>query len=173
MSRGRSSRLLALLGLAALAWAAQGSTVQAQGCATCAQGCASGFCQTLHCPPWFHHCQERPPVICIRCGCPRPVCNPCALPNFGYFQTCWSPWPLPPDWSHCKVPPPAAFVQLNPPHVAGPPGTMPVTPPAPTTTPSPLPNGSAAPIMPPSDNNETLPRPAPFTPGTGAGRVIN
>src|SRR5437763_16409711 len=115
MSRGRMGRALALLGLAVLAWAGLARSAHAQECATCAQGCASGTCQTHHCPPWFHHCQERPPVICIHCGCPRPVCNPCTLPNFGYFQTCWTPWPYPLDWAHGEVLPPAALVHLNAP----------------------------------------------------------
>src|SRR5579864_4423773 len=118
MAHGRWGRLLALLALAALAWAGQAASAHAQGCATCGQfgaagGCAEGACQRFHCPPWFHHCQERPPVICIKCGCPRPICNPCGLPNFGYYQTCWTTWPLPPDWGHCPVTPPAAYVQLG------------------------------------------------------------
>jgi hypothetical protein len=43
-------------------------------------------------------------------GCPRPVCDPCNLPHFGYFPTCWSPWPYPPDWSHCPYPVAAAML---------------------------------------------------------------
>jgi hypothetical protein len=91
------------------------------GCASCGTSCAT--CQRIHCPPHFYHCVERPPVICWKFGCPRPVCNPCELPNFGYFQTCWTPWPFPPDWSHCRVPPPAAYVQLPQPPLPGVPGS--------------------------------------------------
>jgi hypothetical protein len=36
------------------------------------------------------------------------------LPHWGFYETCWSPWPFPPDWTHCPTPPPAAFVALNP-----------------------------------------------------------
>jgi hypothetical protein len=43
-------------------------------------------------------------------GCPRPICDPCHLEHYGYYQTCWAPWPFPPDWSHCPVPPPGAVL---------------------------------------------------------------
>ena len=89
----RVGRLLALLGLATLAWCLPSGRAQAQGCATCPTACPTDRCQIAHCPPWLHHCQERPPVICIKRGCPKPVCSPCGLPNFGYYQTCWTPWP--------------------------------------------------------------------------------
>ena len=171
MPRGRVGRLLALLGLAALAWGAHARGALAQGCATCAQPCEGGVCQKHDCPPWFHHCQERPPVICINCGCPRPICNPCKLPNFGYFQTCWTPWPLPPDWSHCKVPPPAAYVQLNNQMaVPGAPSAAPAQmPPGSATYPSPQSNGP--PVMAPTPEvRETFPQPAPFVPGPGMYR---
>lgn len=77
------------------------------------EACSSGFCgsagacgfhcQSHHCP-YMRHCQEGAPIIKIHCGCPKPICNPCNAPNFGYFQTCWSPWPFPPDLSHCPTP---------------------------------------------------------------------
>src|SRR5271169_1021774 len=100
MSRGRVGRQLALLGLAVLAWGLPSAGAWAQTCTSCPSGCVqlgapcggvceTGCCQRFHCPPPFVHCQERPPCIVIRCGCPRPVCNPCMSPNFGYFQTCW------------------------------------------------------------------------------------
>jgi hypothetical protein len=87
------------------------------------------------------------------------------LPNFGYFQTCWTPWPLPPDWSHCKVPPPAAYVQLQGPQATpGMPNTNRQQPAPPTNAyPSPLPNGNG-PVEVVPDNSEQLPRPAPFVP---------
>lgn len=93
-----------LAGLLLLAFGGQ-STVLAQHCGSCAP-----HCQRFHCPPPLVHCQEGPPKIKVKKGCPRPICCPCDLPNFGYFQTCWTPWPVPPDWSHCPVPPPAAYV---------------------------------------------------------------
>ena len=75
------------------------------GCAggSCAGGscAAGGCCNNKHCPPPFVHCMERPPKIKWKCGCPRPVCDPCDLEHFGYYQTCWCPWPFPPDLRHC------------------------------------------------------------------------
>lgn len=82
------------------------------------RGSSCYHCQRIHCPPPLRWCQERPIHIHFQHGCPRPVCDPCHMPNWGYWQTCWSPWPWPPDWSHCPVPPPAAQVVpgLMPPH---------------------------------------------------------
>ena len=40
-------------------------------------------------------CYEGPPHICFQKGCPRPICDPCVNPNWGYFETCWNPWPWP------------------------------------------------------------------------------
>jgi hypothetical protein len=79
----------------------------------CGTGCKT-HCQRFHCPPHLKHCQEGPPRICFECGCPRPICNPCLNPNWGYFEPCWNQWPWPPDFSHCRVPPPAASVILDP-----------------------------------------------------------
>ena len=201
--RGRMGRLLALFGLAA--WALTGNSVRAQApgaaagpitvapyhegpgaiasfgtpsCGMCG-GCGA-ICQTHHCPPPFYHCQERPPVICIKCGCPRPVCNPCVRPNFGYFQSCWIPWPLPPDWSHCPVPPPAAFVQLGQPPQGVPPyphklppGTAvpsgPIPPPPGVTGPSG--GSSGAPTINPPIMDETFPMPRPMVPPAGGGKL--
>jgi hypothetical protein len=67
------------------------------------------------CPPPLVHCQEGPPCIKTKCGCPRPVCDPCKLPHAGYWRACWQPWPYPPDWSHCCAPPPSVVL-----HAAGP-----------------------------------------------------
>jgi hypothetical protein len=55
---------------------------------------------------------EGGPRIHIKMGCPRPICNPCAQPNWGYYEKCWNPWPFPPNWSHCQAVPPAATVAL-------------------------------------------------------------
>ena len=49
-------------------------------------------------------------VIRFKRACPRPVCDPCHLEHYGYYQTCWAPWPYPPDWSHCPTPPPGAVL---------------------------------------------------------------
>jgi hypothetical protein len=83
-------------------------------CATCATpgaGCAA--CKGGPCPPKWHYTYEGPPKIKWHKGCPRPVCDPCRLEHYGYYQTCWAPWPFAPDWSHCPCPPPG--VALPPP----------------------------------------------------------
>lgn len=73
--------------------------------------CRGSWCPHHHCPPPYRHCQEGPPRLRLKRGCPQPVCPPtCDTPNWGYYQPCWNPWPWPPDWSHCPVPPPAAMV---------------------------------------------------------------
>src|SRR2546429_206614 len=116
MSSRLSGKLLRSLGIAvflgcampAVSFAQQFGTPTAASCLSCAP-----FCQSHHCPPAFQYCYEGPPRIHFQRGCPRPVCNPCDLPHFGYFDTCWSPWPFPANWTHCPTPPPAAFVTLN------------------------------------------------------------
>lgn len=109
---------LRCLGVAAFLWFAMptvswgqtfGTPTAASNCGTCGP-----TCQTHHCPPAFKYCYEGAPHIHWRRGCPHPICNPCDLPHWGYYETCWSPWPFPPNWGHCLTPPPAAFVQLNP-----------------------------------------------------------
>jgi hypothetical protein len=86
------------------------------GCASCGGGgggcneCQT--CNTHHCPPKLQHCMEGPPRIHVKIGCPKPICNPCTQPNWGYYEKCWNPWPFPPNWSHCPSPPPAATVVL-------------------------------------------------------------
>ena len=116
-------RLLATLwaAVAALGLGPGGAWAQhVVGCASCgtagpiATSLGAKCCHT-HCPPHYRHCQEGPPKIKFHQGCPKPICNPCALPHWGHYQTCWSPWPFPPDWSHCPTPPPAAAVTLNSP----------------------------------------------------------
>jgi hypothetical protein len=79
-------------------------------CNTCGQQCNT--CQTHHCPPKLEHCMEGEPKIHVKIGCPKPICNPCSQPNWGYYDKCWNPWPYPPNWTHCPNPPPAATVAL-------------------------------------------------------------
>jgi hypothetical protein len=91
----------------------ESATFAQEACPTCTTGCATcatGCCQMFHCPPALKWCMEGKPRICFQHGCPKPICNPCEAPNWGYYQKCWTPWPWPPDWSHCPVPPPAAQV---------------------------------------------------------------
>ena len=74
--------------------------------------CGTSWCH-WHCPPCFKWCMEGPPKIKFKCGCGKPVCVPdCSTPNWGYFQTCWRPWPWPPDYSHCPWPTPAAVAGM-------------------------------------------------------------
>jgi hypothetical protein len=135
--RFRCVGIAALLSLAlpTVSWAQQFGTPTCAGpeCASCPSGC-----QHFHCPPAFNYCYERPPCIHWHCGCPHPICNPCDLPHFGYFEPCISPWPFPANLAHCPTPPPAAFVNLAPtlnPNQLPPrrPGMLPPT----TTTPPP------------------------------------
>ena len=100
-----------------------GTSGPVQGCAGCsAAGQAHAAFSTgncggprVPCPPPFCHVTEGPPCIKYKKGCPRPICDPCHLEHFGYYPTCWSPWPYPPNWSHCPYP--TASVMLPAPHV--------------------------------------------------------
>jgi hypothetical protein len=67
---------------------------------------ADGFnsCGWGMCPPAYVHCPAGGPKICFKRTCPKPVCNPCRLPHYGYFATCWHPWSFPPDYYHCPYP---------------------------------------------------------------------
>jgi hypothetical protein len=117
MFRRLAGRILAKIGLAALLIGCGPTLAFAQeGCASCTTStpscstCTTGRCQWLCCPPALKWCMEGAPRICFHCGCPKPICSPCEAPNWGYYQKCWTPWPWPPDWSHCPVPPPASQV---------------------------------------------------------------
>jgi hypothetical protein len=87
------------------------------------------FCCHEVCPPCYCHCAEYPPKIKFCWGCPKRVCPPCTLEHFGYYQTCWQPWPFPPDWSHCPVPPCGALVAGGPPGPVMPDTAAPLPPP--------------------------------------------
>ncbi|MGF1580700.1 MAG: hypothetical protein ACFCD0_15165 [Gemmataceae bacterium] len=109
------------------------------------------------CPPPYTHCQEGPPRLHFKRRCPRPVCHPCKLQHYGYYQPCWRPWPFPRDFRHCPGPVPAAEVPPAPPNYAHAYGT-------PNT------NGSTNPeqLPPPNkrqgDGTPTPPNPVPFPP---------
>ncbi len=79
--------------------------------AAAAQNCDQ--CKEHPCPPKFKYIFEGAPKIKFKRGCPKPLCDPCNLPHYGYFQPCWHPWAFPPDWSHCPVPPPGALVPAD------------------------------------------------------------
>ena len=58
-------------------------------------------CVTCQTPPVF-----RPKPVCNKCkfGRHKQACNQCDLANYGYFPTCWHPWPFPPNYDHCPMP---------------------------------------------------------------------
>ena len=107
----RKVRTLAAAILALLSLTPAGLAQQCgQSCQSC-QPCQS--CNLWDCPPWYKHCAEGGPKICVKCACPKDVCCPSDAPNWGYFPRCWRPWPWAPSWSHCYGVPPAS--QLVPP----------------------------------------------------------
>ncbi len=85
-------------------------------------------CHRLCCPKYCF-CLHGAPCIKFKYGCPPPICEPCSLPHWGYYQPCWRPWPYPPDWSHCPYPVPAAAIAPCPqgPQAAVAPATVPTT----------------------------------------------
>jgi hypothetical protein len=97
----RSIRVLIMMGLLATA-----TTVRAQ---TPPQihpptpPSAQPACLTGVCAPSYRPVVDGPPRIDWKRGCSRPICNPCDLPQWGYFD-CWTPWPYAPNWT--KDPPP-------------------------------------------------------------------
>jgi hypothetical protein len=86
-----------------------GQAALGQPCCGQSQCCEPG-CKLWDCPPCIKYCAEGGPRICVLCGCPKPICCPSDAPNWGYFQTCWRPYPWGPNWSHCYGVPPAATV---------------------------------------------------------------
>jgi hypothetical protein len=99
---------------------------QTGGCGACAAGC--GTCSwPIHCG-YYPFCLEGGPRIRYSCTCPKPVCPPCELQHWGYYETCWRAWPWPPDWSHCPVPPPSAHLEGQGLPVVTTPGRMPGAP---------------------------------------------
>lgn len=159
MSLGVYRKLLSCLGISALLWLALPTAARAQqGCAPCATfgtPCAVG-CQTHHCPPAYKHCYEGAPHIHWTRGCPHPICNPYDLPHWGFYETCWTPWPWPTNFAHCPTPPPASFVTMHamPPQQMPPVRTVP-----PGATPPPTFPGSSG-----SPDEIQLPAPRPQPP---------
>jgi hypothetical protein len=96
MSPRRAARFLALLGLTSVFWLSLG---------TPAFGWGLDWCCCEKCPPPFIHCQPRPPCLKYKWTCPKPVCEPCDLVSWGYYQNCWRPWLWPPNCAPCYPPP--------------------------------------------------------------------
>jgi hypothetical protein len=68
-----------------------------------------------HCPhcPKTTFCRPKAPCIKYKCLCSKPIC--CGpLEHFGYYPTCWTAWPFPPDYSHCPSPPTAVTAPCAP-----------------------------------------------------------
>ncbi len=101
--RYKGMTAFAILLVALAASALTEATVSAEGLIHCPR------CRET-CPPPYCHYQEKAPCIRFKCRCPKPVCGPCELQHWGYYQPCWRPWPFKRDFSHCPCPPPAAFV---------------------------------------------------------------
>jgi hypothetical protein len=151
-------------------------------CNTC-QPCET--CQTHHCPPKLQYCMEGEPKIHVKIGCPRPICNPCAQPNWGYYEKCWNPWPFPPSFTHCPTPPPAATVALTErayggltPFYGPDPQPQPTSTPRNYATPAPQvqPAPQAPPYMPPMPTQppmRTTPVPTPMPSTTAPGAPGN
>jgi hypothetical protein len=96
------------LSLAGLLVVGGGWVWATDGCKTCVHP------PRIHCPPPYCWYSEGPPCLKFKCACPRPVCEPCKLEHFGYYATCWNPWPYPQNWSHCPTPPPGVMVPPPP-----------------------------------------------------------
>ena len=120
LKHGWKASALLLAGLTAAAWS---GTARADGEACPAGGCATGTCATGDCGSWFcccpkyHFTIEKPPKICFKCVCSKPICEPCNIEGNGYYPTCWRPWAYPPNYSHCPVPPPGVLASQPPPLV--------------------------------------------------------
>jgi hypothetical protein len=74
-------------------------------------GDCGGCCGPKHCCPKTVICVPKIPRMKFERVCaPKPLCNPCELENYGYFDTCWRCWSSPPNFSHCVVPPASMVV---------------------------------------------------------------
>jgi hypothetical protein len=114
---------MALLGIARY-WGVLGTTIWLAACGA-ARADWFDFCTGKKCPPAYVHCSEGPPKLKFKCACPKPVCGPCEMKKWGYYENCWQPWPGPPNTSRC----------FNfPPH----PGAAPAAPAATLHSPRPL-----------------------------------
>ena len=58
--------------------------------------------ECLGCPKIVFE-RTKPPRIKYHSVCPSISCG--APEHFGYYPTCWTAWPFPPDYSHCPCPP--------------------------------------------------------------------
>ncbi len=122
-----------------------------------------------HCPPPYTHCSEGPPRLHFKRRCPRPVCPPCQIQHYGYYQPCWRPWPFPPDFRHCPAPVPAAHVPPAQPAFAHAYGTPSAQEDDGSRLPTPKQREGAGTPFNPTDPN--FPSPRPMNPGTDPGTI--
>ncbi len=73
-----------------------------------------------HCPTTVF-CRPKEPRIKYKNVCPKPICPACEMENYGFYPTCWHPWPFPPNYAHCEGP-----AIAPPPGAALPPGPLPM-----------------------------------------------
>src|SRR5262249_1026174 len=117
------------------------------------------------CPPPYVHCFEGPPRIKFKHACPKPVCGPCEIQHYGYYPTCWRPFPWPPDYTCCPTPQPGHLLPGMPmvgPVLAAGGDVGPGLPPA-DGTPLPQPRKVFG-TPPPGSNYAPVPRGAPPAP---------
>jgi hypothetical protein len=150
MARMLAGMLKKMGKLAALPAAILGAASAAQAQHACRD------CGSAHCPPAFKHVAEKHPHVQVRRGCAKPVCDPCSLPNWGYYATCWNRWPHADNQAHCR---PTAGMVLESDAV---PALAP-TPAAPPTAPMALPQ--ATPPMPPMPQRTPPPGAQPLRSG--------
>jgi hypothetical protein len=86
-----------------------GATGSYNGGAGLGQG---GCCLKEFCGPIFGHCT---PNSGCHCPCRKPLCDPCALENYGYYPVYWRPWKQQVNWSNCSVPPAIPAPSFHPP----------------------------------------------------------
>jgi hypothetical protein len=147
MSPTRILRSLALFLTPVVVLPGLATAARAQGCSWCGS--------SPLCCPAPTTCITRTPRWHYKCVCPRPVCAPCNLEHYGYYPTCWQPWPFPPDTRHCDdhgvcmASPYAATLEAPTPMGTGP------------SPMGPMPRADQLPPMPKGTNGEELPRPRP------------
>ena len=93
-------------------------------CAT--GGCATGACGSCFtCCPKYSFTIEKPPKICFKSVCSKPMCDPCDIRGQRLLPDLLAAWAYPPNYSHCPVPPPGVLASQPPPLVAAPGVTAP------------------------------------------------
>lgn len=66
------------------------------------------------CPPFIAP-TPKPPRTMYKWVCPPLISNSAQMEHYGYYSSCWRPWPEPADLSHCPCPPGAVLPPPPPP----------------------------------------------------------